>query len=198
MNGGPMPDRNGDSWEAAREENARLIKACLQGSESAWSELVSKYKNLIFSIPMKYGLSREDAADIFQAVCLDLLNDLSKIRDHGALAGWIIRVTYNKCFHRKRDTERYVPGDPPETTIRIEEIPESILLDVQREQLLRNALLQLSSRCQQLIQMLFFEFPVRPYEEVAKSLNLATGSIGFIRGRCLEKLRQSLEKLGFA
>ena len=197
MNGSPMPDRE-KAWEAGREDDARLIKGCLLGSETAWSELVSKYKNLIFSIPVKYGLSREDAADIFQAVCLDLLNDLSKIRDHGALAGWIIRVTYNKCFHRKKDSDRYVPGEPIETATPIEDIPDSMFLEVQREQLLRDALRELSSRCQQLIQMLFFEFPVRPYEEVAKSLNLATGSIGFIRGRCLEKLRQSLDKLGFA
>jgi len=197
MNGGLMPDRD-KAWEAAREEDARLIKECLTGNEHAWSELVSKYKNLIFSIPIKYGLSREDAADIFQAVCLDLLNDLSKLRDHGALAGWILRVTYNKCFHRRKDSERYVPGEPPDAPTPKEEIPETMLLEVQREQLLRNALRQLSSRCQQLIQMLFFEFPARPYQEIAKSLNLATGSIGFIRGRCLEKLRQSLHKQGFA
>lgn len=197
MNGGLMPDRD-KAWEAAREEDARLIKECLTGNEHAWSELVSKYKNLIFSIPIKYGLSREDAADIFQAVCLDLLNDLSKLRDHGALAAWILRVTYNKCFHRRKDSERYVPGEPPDAPTPKEEIPETMLLEVQREQLLRNALRQLSSRCQQLIQMLFFEFPARPYQEIAKSLNLATGSIGFIRGRCLEKLRQSLHKQGFA
>ncbi len=193
-----MPERGKDSWEAGREEDARLIKGCLLGNESAWSELVSKYKNLIFSIPIKYGLSRDDAADIFQAVCLDLLNDLSKIRDHNALAAWIIRVTYNKCFHRKKDSDRYVPDELPEMASPAEDVPESMLLEVQREQLLRNAMRQLSSRCQQLIQMLFFEFPARPYQEVAKSLNLATGSIGFIRGRCLQKMRQLLEKLGLA
>ena len=197
MKNGLMPDRE-KAWEAGREEDVRLIKGCLLGNELAWSELVSKYKNLIFSIPMKYGLSQEDAADIFQAVCLDLLSDLSKIRDHGALAGWIIRVTYNKCFHRKKDSERYVPGEPIETPTPEEDVPESMLLEVQREQLLRDALRQLSSRCQQLIHMLFFEFPARPYQDIAKSLNLATGSIGFIRGRCLEKLRQSLRKHGFA
>ena len=37
----------------------------------------------------------------------------------------------------------------------------------------------------------------RPYAEVAQSLGIATGSIGFIRGRCLEKLRGGLAKLGF-
>ena len=198
MKTGLTQDRDKRHWEAEREEDARLIKDCLLGDETAWSELVSKYKNLIFSIPVKYGLSREDSADIFQAVCLDLLNDLSKLRDHGALAGWIIRVTYHKCFHRKKDSDRYFPGEQPEAATAAEDIPENILLEVQREQLLRDALRQLNQRCQQLIRMLFFEAPARPYQEVAQALNLATGSIGFIRGRCLEKLRKSLEALGFA
>jgi hypothetical protein len=48
-----------------------------------------------------------------------------------------------------------------------------------------------------LIRMLFFETPSRPYQEVAGQLGLATGSIGFIRGRCLTRLRRELEKLGF-
>jgi DNA-directed RNA polymerase specialized sigma24 family protein len=35
-----------------------------------------------------------------------------------------------------------------------------------------------------------------PYADVARRLGLATGSIGFIRGRCLEKLRKALMASG--
>jgi DNA-directed RNA polymerase specialized sigma24 family protein len=49
-----------------------------------------------------------------------------------------------------------------------------------------------------MVEMLFFEYPPRPYEEIAKSFTLATGSVGFIRGRCLDKLRKKLEEMGFA
>jgi hypothetical protein len=45
--------------------------------------------------------------------------------------------------------------------------------------------------------MLFFEQPPRPYNEVAQALGLATGSIGFIRGRCLGRLQKILAELGF-
>ena len=37
--------------------DARIVKACLAGDEAAWSMLIDKYKSLIFSIPVKYGLS---------------------------------------------------------------------------------------------------------------------------------------------
>ena len=62
-------------------EDAKLIDKCLRGEEAAWTELVSKYKNLIFSVPIKWGFSREESADIFQSVCLDLLCELKRLRE---------------------------------------------------------------------------------------------------------------------
>ncbi len=76
-------------------------------------------------------------------------------------------------------------------------IPEDLLHQVECEQRLRESLSQLSPRCRQLIQMLFFESPTRPYLEVAATLGIATGSMGFIRRRCLERLRALLEKADF-
>ena len=72
-----------------------------------------------------------------------------------------------------------------------------MLAQVKEEQVLRDAVRTLPPRCRQLIEMLFFEAPARPYQEVAARLGLAAGSIGFIRGRCLTRLRRELEKLGF-
>jgi DNA-directed RNA polymerase specialized sigma24 family protein len=57
-------------------------------------------------------------------------------------------------------------------------------------------MLRLTPRCQEMIRMLFFEEPAKPYDEVAQSLGLATGSIGFIRGRCLKQMLRVLEELG--
>src|SRR5271170_7388957 len=87
-------------------DDAKLVEKCLRGEEDAWTALLSKYKNLIFSIPIKYGFSREESADIFQSVCLDLLYDLKRLREPRALAGWLIRITYNKCFHQQKLAHR--------------------------------------------------------------------------------------------
>src|SRR5579863_3252228 len=86
--------------------DAALVADCLKGQESAWSALIDKYKNLIFSIPIKYGFSQEDSADIFQTVCVDLLTQLPNIREPNALGAWLIQVTRNKCFHRSREQQR--------------------------------------------------------------------------------------------
>jgi hypothetical protein len=45
--------------------------------------------------------------------------------------------------------------------------------------------------------MLFFETPALPYPEVASRLGIATGSVGFIRRRCLDRLKTTLKEAGF-
>jgi RNA polymerase sigma factor (sigma-70 family) len=200
MKSPPSSGRAAGALASLFDDDTRLVKECLRGEETAWSELVSKYQNLIFSVPIKCGFSQEEAADIFQSVCLDLVNELTSIREPRALAAWLIRVTHNKCFHHMKDKRRYgvQEDNPPEPEIPAEEIPENKLRELQKEQLLRSALRALGARCQRLVEMLFFESPPRPYQEIAKSLTLATGSIGFIRARCLDKLRRKLEEMDFA
>jgi RNA polymerase sigma factor (sigma-70 family) len=178
--------------------DTRLVKECLEGSEEAWSALVEQYKSLIFSIPIKYGFSPDDASDVFQAVCLELLSDLPKLREPKALPKWIMQVTAHKCFHRKRQIQRMETCVDEETFDQVTPPrAEEILREAADEQTLREAMLGLPARCRDLIRMLFFEEPARPYQEVAASLGIATGSIGFIRQRCLSRLRVQLQDVGF-
>jgi RNA polymerase sigma factor (sigma-70 family) len=177
----------------------RLVSECLKGNEQAWSALIDKYKNLIYSIPIKLGLY-EEAPEIFQAVCVDLLVDLRKLREPRALPKWLMQVCYHKCLQHRRKTENQVPlADNEDLPLSNEQspLPEDLLGQLQHEQMVRDAVAELSPRCRRLVRMLFFENPPRPYQEIAKELDLATGSIGFIRGRCLGKLKQQLEKMGF-
>jgi RNA polymerase sigma factor (sigma-70 family) len=181
--------------------DARLVRQCLRGSEDAWAALLEKYKNLIFSIPIKQGMARDDAAEIFQRVCLLLLAELKHLRQPAALPMWLIRVTTHECLRWRRQERPYAGREPGDALLALAHdeapVPDETLARLREEQMLREAVMALSPRCRQLVEMLFFESPARPYEEVARSLGLATGSIAFIRGRCLTRLRRQLEKMGF-
>ena len=176
----------------------RLVSKCLKGNEQAWSALIDKYKNLIYSIPIKLGMY-DEAPEIFQAVCVDLLVNLPKLREPRALPKWLMQICYHKCLQHLRKSENQVPlADNPEFPLLGEEsLPDDLLAQLQHEQMVRDAVAELSPRCERLVRMLFFENPPRPYDQIAKELDIATGSIGFIRGRCLNKLKKQLEKMGF-
>jgi len=196
----PAVERNTAPAEAQLAwTDTHLVRECLKGNEEAWSLLIDKYKKLIYSIPVKYGFCADDANDIFQAVCLELLSELPKLRKPKALPKWLMQVTSHKCFHRKRQQQRTELPDDAEDRPDQSVPPQAqgILCEAEEEQKLRDALSALAPRCRQLVQMLFFEEPARPYKDVAASLGIATGSIGFIRQRCLDRLRKQLAEAGF-
>lgn len=186
------------SRETAAEDE-KLVQDCLNGDENAWNKLIDKYKRLIYSVPVKYGLSPDDAADIFQNVCVDLFQNLSKVRKIESLRSWLITVATHKCFHHKKQQKPNVELDAMEQDVAEDlaaAVPQ-VLEEVEEEQAVRDAIEKLSPRCAELVKMLFFQQPPRPYTEVAQKLGLATGSIGFIRGRCLNRLQKILAELGF-
>jgi RNA polymerase sigma factor (sigma-70 family) len=175
-----------------------LVLECLQGSQEAWATLVAKYRNLVYSVPMKYRMPPEDAADVFQAVWTDLFSELPRLRSAGALRSWLMTVAGHKCYQWKRQYSLRTRGfeaneEPVDPRISFVDWRQQ----VEREQVLRDALLDLPPRCREMVRLLFFEQTPRPYKEVAEHLGLAEGSIGFIRGRCLTKLRATLAKKGF-
>lgn len=185
------PSHRPDEW---------LVKECLTGNEDAWNAILDKYQKLIYSVPIRYGLPVVDAGDIYQQVCVDVLESLKYLREPRSLAAWLIRIASHRCLQwtgRERrfqsfDFEAMADSGPvtPET-------PDTVLHDLARGQALHQAMGEIPARCQELIRMLFFEIPAIPYEQVAKKLGIAKGSIGFIRMRCLSRLRMKLESRGF-
>ena len=141
--------------------DSRLIRACLNGDEQAWSALIDKYKNLIYSIPVKYGASPEDAADIFQSVCLELFSELPRLRKTAAFRSWLITVTAHQSFHWKRKLRRRAEDELtawPKKQLGIDPSPD-LIEQVEREQMLREAMARLPPRCQEMIRLLFYQQP---------------------------------------
>ncbi|MFZ1917128.1 MAG: sigma-70 family RNA polymerase sigma factor [Terriglobales bacterium] len=186
-----------------RPADERLIGRCLNGDQEAWSALIDKYKNLIYSIPIKLGM-HQDASDIFQSVCVDLLSELPRLREHRALPKWLMQTCYHKCLRCQRAVDRFIELKPEDAGVGsvilvgdADDLPEHLLVQLEQEQILRDAVAELPEKCEQMVRMLFFEIPPRPYEDVAAELGMATGSIGAIRARCLTNLKKRLEEKGF-
>jgi RNA polymerase sigma factor (sigma-70 family) len=171
----------------------------MAGDERAWSALIAKYKSLVYSIPVKYAMCPEDAADIFQAVWLDVFAALPRVRDSAALRGWLITATAHRTFHwnvERRRTEQGLTDLEERRVPSTQFVPADLIEQVEREQLVREAVAGLPARCREIIRLLFYQQPPLPYQDLAKHLGLARGSIGFIRGRCLKRLHHALEHTG--
>ena len=178
-----------------------LLAACLRGQQDAWDQLIDRYAALIWSIPLKFGLHEADAADVFQAVCMTLLERLGSIRAPQGLAAWIMTTTRRECLALIRKQRRRLsetPLDPSTEPPDPEPPPDEELAALERQHVLQTAVAQLPSPCRELIQALFSDSAERQsYAQLARRLKLSPNSLGPTRARCLERLRRLLDASGY-
>ncbi len=120
------------------------------------------------------------------------MSQLDKIRDPVALPGWLATTTRRECVRvlraaRGAHAAEYVP-DAETIPDQRAGMAEQELLVAERHAALREALARLPPCCQRLIGKLI-EDPPLTYAQIGASLSIPAGSIGPLRGRCLDKLR---------
>ncbi len=167
-----------------------LILACRRGDARAWERLLDAYERLVYSIPLNYGLTADDAADISQATFTILIQSLGRLRDDTRLAPWLATVA-------RRRTWRLLAHKRREMVDAHEDVRERESLhgtDDPRErwelmQWISQALARLDDRCRQLVLALYFEVERPSYADLAARLSMPVGSVGPTRARCLERLK---------
>jgi RNA polymerase sigma factor (sigma-70 family) len=180
----------GDASAAGRSEAATLVIQAASGDQVAWSRLVDHYARLVWAVTRSFRLSDSDAADVSQVVWLRLLEHIHRV-DPERVGAWLVVTTRRECLRvlafRKRVLLTYEsstfegqPGDQPEL--------DAELLAGERAVDVRRALESLPDRWQRLLGMLMAD-PPAPYAEISEKIGIPIGSIGPMRGRCLEKLR---------
>ena len=170
-----------------------LVICAREGDQRAWDAIVERYAPLVWSICRRYRLSGADADDAGQAVWLQLVDQLDKIRDPAALPGWLATTTRRECGRLVRAAQR---TRPPGYVLDAGNIPDEQaamaddeLLAAERHAALREALAGLPPSCQRLFALLA-EDPPLPYAQISARLGIPAGSIGPTRRRCLAKLRR--------
>lgn len=174
-----------------------LINHALRGEEAAWNALVDRYGGLAFSTARRAGLSRTDAEDVSQTVFAALVRSLASLRESERLAAWIATSARREAWRVARvaraarstgDIDDAAPIDPDE---------HSEAEAFERRTLVTRALASIDDRCRELLQALFLGGQETAYEAIGRRFNITANSVGPIRNRCLRRLLESLERLGF-
>lgn len=183
--------------------DTELIAACISGQGWAWDALVERYSRLVYSIALRAGLGREDAADVFQTVFTVLVENLHSLRTPKGLAAWLITTTKRTSWHMLRKRRREITGgDDLATTLMAD---EQWLTKEQWEEgrwadqaLVYEALERLGGRCRKLLKLLYYDRGEPSYEDISQRLQMPLGSVGPTRARCLQKMQRILQAMGMS
>lgn len=184
--------------------DTELIELCLATDAAAWEALVRRYQRLISSVAFRFRLTPDDAADIFQSVCLIMLQQLSVLREQSRLSAWLITITVRECWKFRARQSGAASLDDPDSgaahaaTDDAHMRMEDQLLLSERQHMLRRTVATLPPPCRDLLEQLFYQDKPPSYNELSQMLGMPVASIGPTRGRCLAKLKEALKQHGFA
>ncbi|UCF63088.1 MAG: sigma-70 family RNA polymerase sigma factor [bacterium] len=189
--------------EEKRREDKRLIELALGGDERAYESLLSRYRNLVYSIMLKMVRNKQEAEDLTQEAFMKAFSSLATFNDEFAFSTWLMKIASNNCidFLRKRKLRTYSIHEPVQYKDEKIEIdipdqdpsPERTLLQSERSRMIEETIQSLPERYRYVIILRHKE--EKSYEEIAEIMNLPLGTVKAQIFRAREILNKKLKEI---
>lgn len=159
----------------AAEPDLQLVRRATAGERDAFTQLVRRHRDRVYSIARGVVGSPEDAADVTQEVFIAVLRHLDTFQEAAAFTTWIHRITLRRSYDllRRRVPE---PVDPDGATMQRLEARDA---DPQATGVARTALLDAIAQLDEPFRdaVLLVDVAGASIEEAASALDVASGTI---------------------
>ena len=175
-------------------DERELIERCRTGEDTAFAELVDRYKDLVYGLIYRMVADRGLADDLAQDVFLKIHRGLPYFRGEARLSTWIFRIVQNVCVQARSGRPPDVSlddglgGDRPPRQFGSEDRAFDSLEDRDR---LDKALARLPPNYRMLVVAHYIKGV--QYEALAEALNLPLGTVKTHLYRAKRRLRELLE-----
>jgi len=197
---GLILDRNTISGAA----DVEIVERVLGGDVNAFSVLVHKYQDRIYSAVVNYVSNPDDAMDITQDAFLKAYDKLAKFNSKSAFYTWMYRIAINTAidFIRKRkirtadslDDERFTETGFEPVSKDDSADPQKALASAENMRLLRTAIASLSDKLR--IVLVLHDIEDLGQEQIAEILRIPVGTVKSRISRARMDLRRILRQQG--
>lgn len=175
-----------------------LIERCLNHDESAWEEIVTRYKRKVFGIAYKFTGRFEEAEDLTQEVFLKVYKALQSYKKEQDFYWWLVSISRNTCidYYRSMKRQRKVITDNLEKikNFKFEGLsPQGSMEAAERSKALRESLAGLPDDLRAVLIMR--DLKGLSYKEIADELHLAEGTV---KSRIHRGRAELAERLGLS
>lgn len=170
-----------------------LIERCRTGDDTAFSELIERYKHLVYGLVHRLIADRSQADDVAQEVFLKIHRGLPYFRGEARLSTWIYRIVQNVCFEaRPRRAPDLSLDVPPEARpIREPGRSDGAFAELELRDRLDKAIAQLPDQYRLLIAAHYLDGI--QYEALAEAMNMPLGTVKTHLYRAKRRLRELLD-----
>ncbi len=93
----------------SESSDIEIIEKVLQGNQSAFAGLVSRYQNYVFTLTNRIVKNREDAEEVAQDVFIKAYKALADFKGNSKFSTWLYTIVYTSSlsFLRKKKIDIY-------------------------------------------------------------------------------------------
>ena len=181
--------------DAKSPPDAELIERCLRSDDSAWEQIVSRYKRRVFHVSYKFTGRVADAEDLTQEIFLKVFKSLDKFNRDADFSTWLSSVARNYCIdrYRARRREREVVVDDLlafDLAPAASGNPHRALEESDRAAFLREGIRELPSKLREAV--LARDLQGLSYQEMVIALDCPEGTVKSRINRGREELKRIL------
>lgn len=166
----------------------QLIKECKDNKTQAQSQVYKLYASKLFSVCLKYSRNHAEAEDNLQDAFITIFKKIRQFKGKGSFEGWARRITVNTALMRYRS--------PGVFDIVNEEQIEDISVEIDNDTVDIDYLLQIVQELPDRYRLVFnlYAMDDYPHKEIAKMLNISTGTSKSNLARARLILKEKIEK----
>ena len=173
-----------------RTDNELVIE-CLEGNQEAYSELITRYKRLIYSVAYKFSRDSDEVNDLAQEAFIKIYRSLSRYDSQYKFSTWSVKVATNICLdHVRRKRLNSVSLDEIENFTGKNNSPEEYYLRKEKSQALKNAIAGLPEIYR--VPIILYHQKGMSYKEIAEKLDKPMSIIKNRIFRARNTLKESL------
>jgi len=177
-------------------DDQKLIKAIINGDTRAYTQLVDRYKDLVYTLALRMLKNREEAEEVAQDAFIKVYKSLEKFKGDSKFSTWIYRVTYNTCLDRIKKNKKHINDVPIDkfTEHKLEAVDNALenMIKAERSELVKQCVDKLPSESAYLLTLFYFE--ELSLEEIAKIINIEANTVKVKLFRARKKLAVILEQ----
>ncbi|MGZ5191495.1 MAG: RNA polymerase sigma factor [Flavisolibacter sp.] len=173
-----------------------LISKVLSGDQQAYSGLVNRYQNYVFTLAMRFTKNREDAEEVSQDIFIKAYRALADFRGASKFSTWLYTIVNTTCitFLRKKrldihslDNEKvFELADSQDSGLRANLVEQK-----SRVAMVNNAIKMLSTDDAEVI-TLFYKGE-QTLEEIAQILGIEANTAKVRLHRARTRLKEKME-----
>jgi RNA polymerase sigma-70 factor (ECF subfamily) len=171
-----------------------LLERCRSGDDTAFGELVDRYKDLVYGVVHRMTPDRALVDDLAQEVFLKVHRGLPYFRGEARLSTWIYRIVQNVCSqaHAARRPAQSLDSGIEGRPVREPGAADAAFADLELRDRLEKAIARLPENYRLLIAAHYLKGV--QYEALAEALNIPLGTVKTHLYRAKRQLRELLER----